>query len=222
MNREPWVLKKTTVGAEIPMKRCEYFNSHVQARKLWCCHFLVYFGNARRWLELAYSHGVLKFKLSPFKGLGRFLFLGFYGLADYHLLAIVSETSAETSSPDPSLALSLSHFPAVFCFSSSALSLFVVRRAWPLCPKAMHQCTIVREKPSDHLFCVCLDSKWRCHLHNHIAHLQRGKYLKYIWQTMLNTWCSLCIVILVAAWKVLQRTPPFLKEPDYEMNFKQQ
>lgn len=97
--------------------------------------------------------------------------------------------------------------------------LCVMHSLWPLCPKAMHQtkllCTIVQEQPSDHFFRVCLDSKWRCHLDNLIVHLQRAKTY------LLNTWCSLCIVNLLAAWKVLHRAPPFLKEPACEINFKQ-
>lgn len=132
--------------------------------------------------------------------------------ADYHFLALVSETSAEISSHNPPL----SYFPAVFLFLTLHChfllcvvhGLFVLMR----CTKLLY--AIVREQPSGHLFHVCLISKWRCHLHNLIVLLQRAKCwkisLKHSWLTMLDTGFSLCIVSLEAAWKVLQRAPLFL------------
>lgn len=114
--------------------------------------------------------------------------------ADCHLLALVSEMSAEISSPNTPLL----HFPAVFLFFFLwVVTLCCVSRTASVqrrCTKLF--CTIVRKQPCDHLFHVCLDSKWGCHLHL-IVHLQRAKSwktaIKHSWLTVLNTLCFLCI-----------------------------
>lgn len=95
----------------------------------------------------------IKFKLSPFKG--RFLFPGFFGLNELTIIFLHLWVKCQQRSP-PLILLSLTSLQC-FCVSSSVLSRFVVRCAWPLCPKAIHQTSLhnsARETQWSPLSCV--------------------------------------------------------------------
>lgn len=145
MKWELWVLRRKTAGAEIPIKRCEYFNSHMQACKLAYCGFSCLFQILKKMTRVCvFTQRVLHLNWVPlFKGLRCFLFPGFFGLNELTIIFLHLWGTCQRSPPLTLLSLSLPRSVFVFLPLRCHFFFFFFVRARPLCPQAIHQTALL-------------------------------------------------------------------------------